>query len=161
MSEDIFKKFDKTVDLGGLSKDVEAAKENGGNRDYKDVPVGEYEVEINKMELTVTKSKPARPMFTCWMKILNGEYKGQLMFMYQVVEQGFQIHIVNEFLRSLLPADSSTSIEFTENGGYTGYADLIMDVFEEVSDTLEYAVKKYKTNKGYDGYEVKDIYDKE
>lgn len=160
MSEDIFAKFDKTVDLGGLSKDVEAAKENGGNREFEDVPVGEYEVEINKLELTMTKTKPERPMLSCWMKILNGKYKGQLMFMNQVITEGFQIHIANEFLRSLLP-NNDMSIEFTEDGGYSQYADLVMDVFEYVSDQFEYAVKKYKTNKGYDGYEVKEIFDKE
>lgn len=159
-AENIFAKFDKTVDLGGLSKDVEAAKDNGGNRDYKDVPVGEYEVEINKMELTMTKTKPERPMFSCWMKILNGEYKGQLMFMNQVITEGFQIHITNEFMRSLLPNDDM-DIEFTEDGGYSRYANLVMDVFEYISDRFEYAVKYYKTNKGYDGYEVKEIFDKE
>ena len=41
-------------------------------------------------------------MVTCWMKIVEGEYKGSLIFMNQVVTQGFQIHIVNEFVRSLI-----------------------------------------------------------
>lgn len=60
----------------------------------------ENEVAINKLELT--KSKKGDPMVTCWMKIVAGEYTNSLIFMNQVVTQGFQIHIVNEFLRALV-----------------------------------------------------------
>ena len=90
----IWDEFDKAIDTEGLAKDVEEAAENGGRRE---VPHDTYEVAVTKLELV--KSKKGDPMVTCWMKILEGEYKGSLIFMNQVVTQGFQIHIANEFLR--------------------------------------------------------------
>ena len=93
----IWDEFDKAIDTEGLAKDVADAAENGGRRD---VPHDTYEIAVQKLELT--KSKKGDPMVTCWMKIVEGEYKGSLIFMNQVVTQGFQIHIVNEFVRSLI-----------------------------------------------------------
>lgn len=72
----IWEEFDKSIDTEGLAKDVEEAAENGGRRE---VPHDTYEVAINKLELT--KSKKGDPMVTCWMKIVEGEYKGSLIFM--------------------------------------------------------------------------------
>lgn len=93
----IWDEFDKAIDTEGLAKDVEDAAENGGRRE---VPHDTYEISVQKLELI--KSKKGDPMLTCWMKILEGEYKGSLIFMNQVVTQGFQIHIANEFLRSFV-----------------------------------------------------------
>ena len=155
--DNIFAEFDKKVDLKGLTKDVEDAKENGGNREFEDVPEGEYECKIDKMELRKSKTKE-EPMFSCWMRILKGKYKGQMMFMNQVITQGFQIHIVNEFMRDLAP-DFDREIEFTEDGGYSAYNDLVMDVFEHISESYEYAIKKTKTKKGFDAYYVNEVFD--
>ncbi len=99
MNGNIWDKFDREIDTEGLAKDVEEAAANGGGN-FKEVPHDTYEVEINKLEMTT--SKKGDPMLSCWMKIIDGEYKGSLIFMNQVVTQGFQIHIANEFLRSLI-----------------------------------------------------------
>lgn len=45
-SNNIWDKFDQTIDTAGLAEDVKAAAENGGS--YKEVPFGEYEVAIDK-----------------------------------------------------------------------------------------------------------------
>ena len=82
-----------------------------------------YEIKIEKLELV--KSKKNDPMFTCWMKIISGEYKGCFIFMNQVVTQGFQIHIVDEFLRSL---DSGIEIEFKT---YSQFAQLLSEIKEK------------------------------
>ena len=91
----IWDEFDKAIDTEGLAKDVEEAAENGGRRE---VPHDTYEVAVTKLELV--KSKKGDPMVTCWMKIVEGEYKNSLIFMNQVVTQGFQLHIANEFMRA-------------------------------------------------------------
>ena len=95
MAGNIWDEFDKNIDTEGLAKDVEEAAENGGRRE---VPHDTYEVAVTKLELV--KSKKGDPMVTCWMKILEGEYKNSMIFMNQVVTQGFQIHIANEFMRA-------------------------------------------------------------
>lgn len=44
----IFDKWDKNVDTEGLQKDIAEAEANGGQGDYREVPVGTYEVKIDK-----------------------------------------------------------------------------------------------------------------
>lgn len=143
-----FSKFDKAIDVKGLKEDIKEASENGGK--FKDVPHGTYEVEINKMELS--ESKKGDPMFVCWFKILEGEYKDSLIFMNQVVNQGFQIHIVNEFLRSL---ETDIEVEFES---YNQYAQLIMDIAEEIDGELEFAIE-YGEKKGFNTFTIKDIFE--
>lgn len=132
-----FSKFDKMVNLEGLKNDIKDAE--NGNGSYDEIPVGTYEVKIEKMELT--ESKKGDPMFSCWFKIVGDYQNGRLIFMNQVITQGFQFHIVNEFLRSL---DTGLDIHFDN---FEQYNDLIYDIHEKVESehlefTLEYGKKK-------------------
>lgn len=146
-----FSKFDKQVDLEGLKNDIKEAETNSG--DFKEVPHGNYEIKIQKLELG--QSKKGDPMFTCWMKILEGDFKNSLLFMNQVVTQGFQIHIVDDFLRSL-----GTDVEVGFES-YSQYAEMIMDVAEAIdSDGLEYAVE-YGENKGFNTFKITDVFEAE
>lgn len=146
-----YSKFDKAIDVESLKQDVAEAAENGGGT-RREVPHGTYEVKIEKLELG--ESKKGDPMFVCWMRILNGEFEKSMIFMYQVVTQGFQIHIANEFLRSL---DSGIEIEFNS---YSQYAQLLMDVAEAIDGQLEYAVE-YGENKGYNTFKITDVFEVE
>lgn len=149
-----FSKFDKQVDLEGLKNDIKEAEENGGGN-YKEVPHGDYEVAITKLELGETgpnSKTPGAPMVKVWFKIVEGEHKGSLIFMNQVITQGFQIHIVDEFLRSL---ETDVEIEFTS---YAEYAQMLMDIFEAVNGNYEYALK-YGENKGFNTFEITDVFE--
>lgn len=153
-----FSKFDKMVDIDGLKKDIADAEANGGGGDFKDVPHGSYEVAIDKLELTETK-KTGKPMASCWMKIVNDcEFKGQRIFMNQVITQGFQIHIMNNFLRSLLPDGSGIDVEFT---GYAEYNDLLLDIAEFVSGKFEYGLEYGGNDKGFGTFKITDIFELE
>ena len=85
MSENMFEKWNQSVDLAGLKNDIAEAKENGGG-DYEKVPHGEYEVKLEKLELKPTK-KDGSPMVSAWFTILNGKYKNFKLFMNQVITQ--------------------------------------------------------------------------
>lgn len=151
-----FSKFDKMVDIDGLKKDIAEAEGNGGGADFKDVPHGRYEVAVDKLELTETK-KTGKPMASCWMKIVSdGEFKGQRIFMNQVITQGFQIHIMNAFLRSLLPEGSGIDVEFTS---YAGYNDLLLDIAEYIGGKFEYGLEYGVNNKGFDTFLITDIFE--
>lgn len=141
-----FSKFDKQVDLEGLKKDIE----DSANNDFKEVPHGNYEVAIAKLELN--ESKKGDPMVKAWFKIVSGEYKGSLIFMNQVITRGFQIHIVDELLRSL---DSGVEVSFES---YSQYAELLMDIFEAIDGNFEYGLK-YGENKGFDTFEITDVFE--
>lgn len=162
-----FTKFDKSVDIEGLEKDIKEAAENGGN--YKEVPKGTYEVKVEKMELTMSntdskgnardKDKSQNPMVSIWFKILNGEYKGSFIFYNKVVygtnNDGFMIHSNNEFLRSL---DSGVDVEFES---YSQYAQLLLDIHEAIDGKLEYALEYGENKQGYKTYEITEIYEVE
>lgn len=147
----IWDKFDNAIDTTGLANDIKEAAENGAS--YKDVPHGDYEVKIDKLELIA--SRAGDPMVTVWFKVLTGEYKGSRIFMNQVITQGFQIHIVNEFLRSL---DTGIDIEFVT---YKQYGDLLMDVIEAIDGNLEYGLSYGEGKKGFSTYKITEIFEVE
>lgn len=154
MENNIFEKWDNAVNMDDLQKDIQDAAQNNGGGDYKEVPHGTYEVSIEKMELKA--SKKGDPMFSVWFNILKGEFKNSKIFMNQVVTQGFQLHIVNEFLRSLIQdCFNAPDVEFKS---YSQYADLIMDIHELIADSFEYEVKYGQTRKGFDTFEITEVY---
>ena len=153
MSEFDFSRFDDELDLEELAQAIDASEKGAGsNGDFKEVPLGTYEAKIDKLELSVSKS--GKPMLTCWFKILAGEFKNSRLFMNQVIEQGFQIHIANDFLRSL---DSGLEIKFKT---FKQYEQMVMDVAEAI-DGLEYAVKYGETSKGFKTFEITDVFETE
>jgi len=147
----IWEKFDREIDIEALRKDIQEAVENG--KSFKEVPHGQYEVKIEKLELIA--SKAGDPMVTVWFRIVNGEYEGSMIFMNQVVTRGFQIHLMNEFLRSL---ESGIEIEFKN---YSQYGQLLMDVHEAIDGKYEYALKYGENNKGFKTFEITEIFELE
>ena len=133
------------------SDDVKSIEKNN-KKDFDKVPYGEYEVSIKKLELISNSNDD--PMVVCWFKILDGKFKNSMIFMNQVVTQDFQIHIINEFLRSL---DSGIEVEWL--GSYSKYADLIDSIFDTITEEkLEYALDYSSTEKGYGKYKITDVF---
>ena len=149
MGENIFEKFNSMVNLEGLKSDIAAAAESSG--DFVEVPKGDYEVKVTKIELGETgeKSKnPGMPMAKVWFDILAGEYKGQKIFMNQMLTSGFGIHKMNEFLNSL---ETGIAVQF-EN--FTQYADLFKQIFDAVDGKAEFQLAYTENNKGYSVYTI-------
>lgn len=146
---DMFEKWNSNVDLKGLQEDIKEAQEN--NKEYEKVPHGEYEVSLDKLELKATKK--GDPMVSAWFTILEGKYKKSKLFMNQVITQGFQIHIVNTFLKSI---DTDLNIEFVD---YKQYADLLLDIAEFCDENKLEFVLKYEDNKGYDKFTITDVFE--
>lgn len=145
----MFEKWNSNVDLAGLQQDIKDAQDN--NKEFEAVPHGEYEVKLDKLELKATKK--GDPMVSAWFTILQGKYKKSKLFMNQVVTQGFQIHIVNTFLKSM---GTDLNIEFID---YKQYAELLLDVAEECdTNNLEF-VLKYEDNKGYDKFTITEVFE--
>lgn len=156
-------KFDKTVDIDGLKKDIEEAETNG---DYPDVPDGKFEISVSNMELGKSKIKDdgsgGDPMLKIQFEILAGEYKGQKIFYNGVMQPGndkafgFQVHKNNELLRSLWDAEHD-EVDFN---GFKDYNDLVLDIAEEIiEDKWNYVLEKGKNKGGYDTYEIVEILD--
>ena len=149
MTQDLFAKFDKMYDVAGLQADIKAAAAES-KTEYEEVPDGDYEVYIQKLELK--KSSSGNPMVSCWFRIVDGTRKGQLIFMNQVITQGFQIHIVNEFLRSL---GTGVDVEFES---YSQYAKLLANVLN-ITENYVYALEYTHNKKGYAEFKINDIFE--
>ena len=148
----VFDKWNKAIDVEGLAKDTKEVEANGGTGEYAEIPVGTYEIKIEKMELK--ESSKDDPMFSAWFRILHGEYENQLLFMNAVITQGFQIGNVNRFLRSL---DAVDEVEFKD---YVQYNDLIMDIMEAIEEAgLEYLIEFKKNKKDFPVYTIKEVYE--
>lgn len=152
--KDMFSKWDESIDTEGLAADVKEAAENGTGS-YKEVPHGDYEVEVQKLELV--SSKKGDPMVSIWFKVVSdGEYKGSLIFFNQVITQGFQIHIVDELLRAMTSeCENAPEIEFVN---YKQYSELLMDVHEAINENFEFALAYKKGKKDFSKYEITDVF---
>lgn len=156
MAKDMFSAWDDAMDVEGLQKDIESAASGKTQGDFKEVPHGNYEVAVNKMELKA--SKKGDPMVSIWFKIVDGQYKNSILFYNQVITQGFQIHNCNEMLRSLTSdmADAPV-IDFK---GYKQYSELLLDIFEGVANDFEYGLKytANKKNKDFSDFEITEVF---
>ena len=141
----IWEKFDKEID-----KDIQKQIEEAENSEYAEVPLGDYEVKVDNMELKISKS--GNPMVSIWFRIVAGEFNNNLLFMNQVINMPFQIGIANKILRAL---DPNKEVEFQS---YSQYANLIMDIYEEIDGKFEYAIR-YGEKKGFSTFEVLDIFE--
>lgn len=149
MGENIFDKFNSMIDVAGLREDIAKAADSSG--DFVEVPKGDYEVKVVKIELGETgeKSKtPGMPMAKVWFEILAGEYKNQKIFMNQMLTSGFGIHKMNEFLNSL---ETGIYVQF-EN--FAQYADLFAQIFAAVDGTAEFQLAYGENNKGFSTYTI-------
>ncbi|MDO4384371.1 MAG: DUF669 domain-containing protein [Clostridia bacterium] len=148
--KNIWDQFDSAIDTKALADEV---KNSADSPSYREVPEGTYEVAVEKLELIASRNN--KPMGTIWFKVLTGEYKGSRIFYNQVLEQPFQIHMFNKFLRSL---DSGLDVKFTS---YRQYGELLMNIAEAIDKRLEYALVYEKNNKGYPTFEIEEIFEVE
>ena len=134
-----FEKFNSIVDLEGLKEDIENQKSKGGG-DYEEVPFGEYEAKVVKMELK--ESKAGDPMVSIWFSICGGEYANRYIFYNKVllVNKPTTFHVLHEFLRDM---EVETPIEFIE---WKQYNDMIESIFKEIEDKKSFHIE-YKASK--------------
>lgn len=162
----IFEKWDNAINTESLAKDIAEASQNTGGGSYEEIAYGDYEVAVEHME--IKKSSKGDPMVTIWFKIVDGNCKGSMIFYNQVIKEGFQIHFVNELLRAMVSEMEDSNFAdridvMKVDFKYSTYNELIMDIFEEISDNFEYklAYKKGKPDKKggfYSEYEIKEVY---
>lgn len=130
-----FDKFDKQVDSKKMNKEVEKAKKNVG--DYPEIPKGIYIVVFNKIEVGETKGDK-RPMLKIDAVIQEGEFKKSHLFMNRVL---FGTKNDANMIASALGFLDNLECELIpEFNGYNDFADLVLDIAEEVEDN-EYKVE--------------------
>ena len=149
--DNIFDKFNQAYGGQELAKEVDEITKNGGSGE--NVPYGRYEVRIEKLELIESKSK--KPMLTVWFKVIAGTQKERIIFMNQLLDAAFKIHIANEFLKSL-----DTSVEVKFDGDFNHYAATIKNVYSDLTvDGLEYQLNYSQNKKGFDEFKIEEVFE--
>lgn len=151
-------KFNEAYNVQDLVKNLNEIQQNGGNGDYPEVPVGKYEVKVEKIELGSTKNSV--PMGKIQFRIQEGDYKKSCLFYNQVLlgkdkETGqltaFGIHKFNEFLKSL---DTQVDVKFED---FNQYEQMLLDVAEDV-ESLSYEIQ-YGKNNDFPTFRVLEVFD--
>lgn len=138
-----FSKFDEQVNKDQLQKDIAEAAENGGG--YREVTRGTYTVALENLEVGATKD--GRPMLKGMFRIKGDEdgnkcdFNNSCLFYNRVLfgtkNDGNMIASAIGFIKTLEPSEDVGEIVFDS---YSQFADLVLDVAEDVADALEYVV---------------------
>ena len=138
-----FAALDKEINMEQLKKDISEAQENGTS--YEEVPAGIYACGLENLEIGETKD--GRPMLKAMFRIKGDEdgnkikFTKSCLFMNRVIygtkNDANMIASAVGWLKTLEPSDEVGDITFA---GYKQFADLVMDIAEDVCDDLEYVV---------------------
>lgn len=152
------------------TKAIEEAKANGAGQNIE-TPAGDYVARIEKMELKTTKD--GRPMFSVMMRVVEAgeeakpevtEYlshfksgKMPCLFMNRVIYgTKNDANMIASVLGWLDKLETDTKAEFKT---YSQFSECVLDIYEEVADTLEFAVT-YDPNK-FNSLEINEVFDVE
>lgn len=148
---DILDQFDSEFDTAQMAADVAAAQANSGK--YEEPPCDVYEVKITYLGVGAS-AKTNKPMAKATFEIVAGELTGRRIYMNQVIDVGFKIHIFNEFLRSL---KTSIPVKFTT---YREYNKTMIDVKGECEERkMTFQLNFAKDKKGYNTFTIEDVFE--
>ena len=149
-----FSKFDAAVDTAALQKDLNDAKVN----EFEDVPDGKYIVSIEKMEIKLTKTGD-KLMFAVQFKIKEGEYANRMIFFNRVISGNTSPKWTNaQAIKSVITwlSELETEVE-PEFINYEDFADCVLDIFQEVQNTVELEVQ-YKGD-AFNPVTINEVFD--
>lgn len=155
----IFEKYSSRINQEELSKSQQEIRDNangGGQRE--EVPVGKYEVKVDKLECKMSKSN--NPMVSIWFRILKGKFEKSVIFYNGVFKEDWMRHRVAKILSDLLDdGDRTAEINLIlKSNNLQVINDFCMDIHESVDGRLEYLLD-YGLSKGYNTYVIEEVYD--
>ena len=149
-----FSRFDQAINSEEMAKQLEEAKNNAPQTD-REVPAGNYTVKIEKMELGATKD--GRPMFKVQCRILEGEFKKWCLFMNRVLYgTKNDANMINSVIGWLQKLEPSVPVDFKN---YSQFAELVLDIFEEVADSVELDVAY--DPEAFNSISIEEVFDAE
>ena len=157
----IFDKYTSKINAEELAASQKEITDNANSGDYKEVPLGKYEVKIENMEAKLSKENK-RPMISIWFKILKGDYKDSMIFYNGVFHEDWMRHRVVEFLSAILDDDThKAEINLIlKDSNINEVNDFVMDIHEQVNGTFEYLLD-YGMHKRFNTYKIEEVFDAE
>jgi hypothetical protein len=154
----IFDKYASKInadDLKASQQEIQA-NANGGQRE--DVPVGKYEVKVDKLECKMSKQNNL--MVSIWFRILSGKFEKSVIFYNGVFNQDWMRHRVAKMLSDLLAeGDRTAEINLIlKSNNMQTINNFCMDLHEAIDGRLEYLLD-YGLSKGYNTYAITEVYE--
>ena len=154
----IFDKYTSKIDAAELEASQKEINANASGGDYPEVPVGKYEVKVEKLECKMSSKN--NPMVSIWFDILTGDFKGSKIFYNGVFYEDWMRHRVVKILSALLD-DNNHEAEINlilKSGDIESINNFCMDIHEQIDGCFEYLLD-YGMKKGYNTYEIKEVFD--
>lgn len=156
----IFEKYADKInaeELAASQKEIQANASNGGQRE--EVPVGKYEVKVEKLECKAAKTS-GNLMVSIWFRIMAGKFEKSIIFYNGTFNQDWMRHRVAKMLSDLLDdGDRTAEINLIlKTNNMQTINDLCMDIHESIDGRLEYLLD-YGLSKGYNTYAIAEVYD--
>lgn len=153
----IFEKYATKINAAELAESQKEISENANGGNYPEVPVGTYEVKVEKME--AKRSSKGNPMISVWFKILNGNYKDSMIFYNGVFHEDWMRHRAAKFLSDLLDdGDRTAEINLILKSTVGEVNNFCMDIHEAIDGKFEYLLN-YGEKKGYSTYAIEEVYE--
>ena len=155
---EIFEKYASKINQEELaaSKAEIQANATGGQRE--EIPVGKYEVKVEKLECVRSKSS-GNPMVSIWFRIIKGKFEKSVIFYNGVFHQDWMRHRVAKMLSDLLDeGDCTAEINLIlKSGNVDEINNFCMDIHEVIDGKFEYLLD-YGLSKGYNTYAIEEVY---
>lgn len=145
-------------------KTLEKMGQESDSGDFEEVPDGDYEVRVSRLELGTSKSS-GNPTAYVNFDIIAGDYEGDVIyhtFSLGGNKAGFKLKKFVDFVMTLKSGVDFSYDNFKdENGEFDGYLleKAIEDVFEAIGDNTEYAIEKSTNKGGYREIKVTQVFD--
>jgi hypothetical protein len=155
----IFEKYADKIDAEELKASQKEITENASGGNYPEVPVGDYEVKVEKIECKKAKTS-GNPMVSIWFKILEGRFEDSMIFYNGVFHEDWLRHRVVKMLSALMDDDKhEAEINLILKSGDVDYINnFVMDIHEEIDGKFEYLLA-YGEKKGFNTYDIERVYD--
>jgi len=154
----IFEKYSAKINSEELAASQKEISENAnGGGSYEEVPVGKYEVKVEKMEAKMSKTN--KPMVTVWFRILKGKYEKSMIFYNSVFHEDWMRHRVASFLSDLIDdGDRTAEINLLlKSYDMETINNFCMDAHEQIDGEFEYLLD-YGMSNGYSTYKIEEVY---
>lgn len=154
----IFEKYASNINAAELAASQKEIQENAKGGDREEIPVGKYEVKVEKLEAKMSSKN--NPMVSVWFRILTGSREKSVIFYNGTFHEDWMRHRVAKFLSDLL-ADGDRTAEINlilKAGDMTTINNFCMDIHESIDGRLEYLLD-YGVSKGYNTYTIEEVYE--
>jgi hypothetical protein len=157
----IFDKYADKINAEELAKSQQEIKDNANNGDFPEVPVGKYEVKVEKLECKKAKTS-GNLMVSIWFKVMTGKYANSVIFYNGVFHEDWMRHSVAKILSDLLDdGDRTAEINLImKSGNMQTINDLCMDIHEAIDGKFEYLLDYGQKGK-YNTYKIEEVFDAE